>query len=93
MDSIIHYINTRELPGEKGQGHKVQVQLARFPLIDGQLFKRSLGGPYLKCLKPEQGRYVLAELHEGICGSHPDDRTLAHRAYTQGDAANYIKKM
>ena len=100
MDPIIHYINMGELPNEKDKAHKVQVQLARFSLIDGQLFRRSMGGPYLKCLTPEQGHYVLAELHEGICGNHPGSRTLAHRAHTQvyywptmrTDAANYIKK-
>ena len=52
------------------------------------------------CLTPEQGQYVLAELHEGICRNHPGGRTLAHRAHTQGyywptmksDAADYVKK-
>ena len=100
MDPIIHYISTEEIPSEKDKAHKVQVQSARFSLIDGQLFKRSLGSPYLKCLTPEQGHYVLVERHEGICGNHPGGRTLAHRAHTQGyywstmrvDAANYTKK-
>ena len=100
IDPIIYYISTRELPSERDKAHKIQVHLARFSLIDGQLFKRSLGGPYLKCLTPEQGQYVLTELHEGICGNHPSRRTLAHRAHTQGcywsamkaDATNYTKK-
>ena len=43
---------------------------------------------------------MLAELHEGICGNHPGERTLAHRAHTQGyywptmksDVADYVKK-
>ena len=64
--------------------HKVQIQSARFTLVDEQLYKRSLGGPYLKCMTLEQGQYVLAELHEGICGNHPGGRTLAHRAHMQG---------
>ena len=100
MDPIIHYINTRELPSKKDKAHKVQVQSTRFSLIDGQLFKRSLGGPYLKVLTPEQGNYVLVELHKGICRNHPSGRMLAHRAHTQGyywqtmkaNAANYTKK-
>ena len=100
MDPIIHYINMGEFPRKKDKAHKVQVQSVRFSLIDEQLFKRSLGGPYLKCLTLEQGHYVLAELHKGICGNHLDDRTLAHKAHTQGyywstmkaDAANYTKK-
>ena len=100
MDPIIRYIDMGELPSERDKAHKVQVQSARFSLINGLLFKRSLGDPYLKCLTPEQGQYVLAELHEGICGNHPGSRTLAHRAHTQGyywltmkaDVVNHTKK-
>ena len=52
------------------------------------------------CLTPEQGQYVLAELHEGVCGNHSGGRTLAHRAHTQGyywptiksNVVNYVKK-
>ena len=100
MDLISQYINTRELPNEKDKAHRVQVQSARFSLIDGQLFKRSLNEPYLKCLTTDQGQYVLAELHEGICGNHPGNRTLVHKAYTQGyywpimksDVVDYVRK-
>ena len=84
IDPIIHYISTGELLNERDKDHKIQVQSARFSLIGGQLFKRSLSSPYLKCLTPEQGQYVLAELHEGICGNHPIGITLAHKAHTQG---------
>ena len=100
MDPIRLYMATGELPNDRGRAHKIQIQSARFSLVDEQLYKRSLGGPYLKCLTPEQGQYVLAELHEGICGNHPRGRTLAHRAHTQGyywptmksDAVDYVKK-
>ena len=52
------------------------------------------------CLTPEQGQYILAKLHEGICENHPGGRTLAHWAHTQGyywptmksDATDYVKK-
>ena len=84
MDPITLYLSTGQLPTERNKAHKLQNQAARFSLIDGQLFKRSLGGPYLKCLTPKQSQYVLAELHEGICGNHPSGSTLAHRAHTQG---------
>ena len=84
MDPIRLYIATRELPNDRSRAHKIQIQSARFSLVDEQLYKRSLGRAYFKCLTPEQGQYVLAELHEGICGNHPGGRTLAHRAHTQG---------
>ena len=84
MDPIGLYITIEELPNDKDKAHKVRIQSARFSMIDGQLYKWSLGEPYLTCLTPEQGQYVLTELHEGICGNHPGGRTLAHRAHTQG---------
>ena len=60
MDPIQLYIATGELPDDRSMAHKVQIQSARFSLVDGQLYKRSLGGPHLKCLTLEQGQYVLA---------------------------------
>ena len=100
MDPIRLYIATGELPDDRNRAHKIQIQSARFSIVDGQLYKRSLGRPYLKCLTPEQGQYVWAELQEGICGNHPRGRTLAHQAHTQGyywptmksDAADYVRK-
>ena len=74
----MQYINMGKLPDDKNKAHKVQIQLARFSLINGQLFKWSQDGPYLRCLTTEQGQYVLVELHERICGNHLGDKTLAH---------------
>ena len=53
MDPIVQYINTGELPNERDKAHKIQIQSAKFSLVNGQLFKLSLDGPYLKCLTTE----------------------------------------
>ena len=53
MDPISLYLSTSQLLGDRDKAHKLQVQPARFSLVDGKLFRRSLGGPYLKCMKPE----------------------------------------
>ncbi|RVW24127.1 Gypsy retrotransposon integrase-like protein 1 [Vitis vinifera] len=66
----------------------------------GHLYKRSFTGPYLRCLRHLEAQYVLAELHERICGNHSGGQSLAHRAHSQGyywptmkkDAAAYVKK-
>ncbi|KAL6323325.1 hypothetical protein AAG906_029332 [Vitis piasezkii] len=50
-------------------------------------------------INPE-AKYVLVELHEGESDNHLGERTLAHRAHTQGyywptmkqDAKNYVKR-
>ena len=100
MTQVAHYLSSGELPDNRAKAHKIQVQAARFSLINGQLYKRFLGGPYLKCFTQQQGQYILLELHDGICGNHPGGRTLAHRAHTQGyywptmqlDVAAYVRK-
>ncbi|RVW36614.1 hypothetical protein CK203_072883 [Vitis vinifera] len=45
-------------------------------------------------------RYILVELHEGVCDNHASGRTLAHRTHSLGyywptmrqDAENYVKR-
>ena len=100
MTSIMHYLSLGEFLDNKIEAHKIQVQAARFSLMNDQLYKRSLDGLYLKCLTPQQGQYILVELYEGIRGNHPRGRTLTHRAHTQGyywptmraDVVAYVRK-
>nr|CAN67611.1 hypothetical protein VITISV_011154 [Vitis vinifera] len=99
-NNIAQYLRTGTLPEDPKQAHKIRVQAARFTLIGGHLYKRSFTGPYLRCLSHSEALYVLAELHEGVCGNHSGGRSLAHRAHSQGyywptmkkDAATYVKK-
>ena len=53
MDPIVQFINMGELLNERDKAHKIQIQSAKFSLVNGQLFKRSPDGPYLKCLTIE----------------------------------------
>ena len=39
----------------RAEAHKIQVQVARFSFVNGQLYKCSLDEPYLKCLTHQQG--------------------------------------
>ncbi|RVW70979.1 Transposon Tf2-2 polyprotein [Vitis vinifera] len=71
MQVIIEYLRTGTLPEEPKQAHKIRVQAARFTLIGGHLYKWSFTGPYLRCLNHSEALYVLAELHEEVCGIIP----------------------
>ena len=39
---------------------------------------------YLLCIHPEAVKLLLKELQEGIYRSHTGDKSLSHRALTQG---------
>ncbi|KAL0413080.1 UNVERIFIED_CONTAM: hypothetical protein Sradi_1509700 [Sesamum radiatum] len=53
-------------------------------MIDGELYKRGFSQPFLKCLTPEEGNYVLREIHEGMCGNHLGGKALAGKSLRQG---------
>ncbi|RVW28496.1 Pro-Pol polyprotein [Vitis vinifera] len=93
-------ISGQELYPESQTGTQSPGASCPFHLNWGHLYKRSFTGPYLRCLGHSEAQYVLAELHEGICGNHSGGRSLAHRAHSQGyywptmkkDAAAYVKR-
>ena len=84
MHPIANYLRTGEVLEDGKQAYKLRIKAIRFTLINNQLYKRSFGGPYLKCLTDSKTQYFLAELHENVCDNHPRGWTLAHRAYSQG---------
>ncbi|KAL0288882.1 UNVERIFIED_CONTAM: hypothetical protein Scaly_2717600 [Sesamum calycinum] len=53
-------------------------------MIDGELYKRGFSQPFLKCLTPEEGNYVLREIHEGMCENHLGGKALAGKSLRQG---------
>ncbi|XP_075636794.1 uncharacterized protein LOC142609038 [Castanea sativa] len=85
MDPIIDFLSEDRAPEDEKEAAKVRRTFARYWLsVDQKLYSRSFEGPYLQCLHPSQAKELLAELHEGVCGSHVGGRSLAHRAMTQG---------
>ncbi|KAK8947192.1 hypothetical protein KSP39_PZI006965 [Platanthera zijinensis] len=76
------------------------MRAATFTLIDGELFKRSSSGPYLKCLSESDAEYTPQEVHGGVCGENLGSRALARKILRQGfywptmrkDATEFIQK-
>ena len=101
MDSIIQFLKEDILLEEKVEADKVRRKATSYWLSeDHRLHKRSFSGPYMLCVHPDQTESLLKEMHEGICGSHTEGRSLAHRAIIQGywwqnmqrEALEYVKK-
>ena len=85
MDPIVKFFKDNILLEEKLEAEKIRRNAPRFWLSENhKLYKRSYSRPYLLCIHPEVLELLLEELHEGICGSHIGERSLSHRAITQG---------
>ena len=56
--------------------------------------------PYLKCVDNDEAKYILEEIHGGICGNHAGPRSLVSKAIKtgyfwptmQGEALELVKK-
>ena len=101
MDLIIDFLAEDRILDDEEKANRVRRTAARYWLsVDRKLYRRSFGGSYLLCLHPGKVNELLAELHNGMYGSHVGGRSLAHRAMTQGfwwpqmqkDAAEYVHK-
>ena len=55
-----------------------------FVLVGDNLYKRSTSGILMKCVTLEEGKDILREIHEGVCGNHAASRTLVGKAYRSG---------
>jgi hypothetical protein len=69
-------------------------------MIEGELYKRGVCSPLLKCLSRSEGIELMKEIHAGLCGSHIGSRPLLGKVFRQGfywpkaasDAADLVQK-
>ena len=93
------YLQSGSLPDEKDAARRLKVRASRFVLIKDTLYKRGFFRPYLRCLSHGEAKYVMREVHEGICGNHSGARSLVHKLIRAGyywstmlrDAQSYVK--
>ncbi|XP_020412892.1 uncharacterized protein LOC109947359 [Prunus persica] len=84
IDPILQFLQNQTLPANSAEARCVGYRSARYLIINDSLYKRGFSLPYLRCLTPAEGHYVLREIHEGICGNYSGARSLAHKAIRQG---------
>ncbi len=85
-------------PGSRAD-FKTKKRALRYCLLDGQLYKKMPEEVLLKCLGAAKVLEVMAETHEGLCGSHLAGRRLRwaikHLGYywptMHEDCINYAK--
>ena len=48
-------------------------------ILNDALYKKGFSIPYLKCVDEEEARYILEEIHGGICRDHAGPRSLVNK--------------
>jgi len=78
------YLADGILPLEPTEAKKIKKNSAKYTLIDEELFRHGFTHPILICVEGEQCTRIMAELHEGICGSHIGGRSFSSKAIRAG---------
>ncbi|XP_023911882.1 uncharacterized protein LOC112023510 [Quercus suber] len=97
---ILSFLKDGQLPADTDEAKKIRKRAARFTILNDQLYRRGFSQLYLKCLEEEEVRYVLEEVHRGICGDHMGSRSLVRKIMQAGyfwptmqqDASDFVKK-
>ncbi|XP_019150219.1 PREDICTED: uncharacterized protein LOC109147035 [Ipomoea nil] len=84
IEDIRRFIEKGELPEDPGVAARVRRKAPSFQIVDGQLYKRSFGGPLLRCLLRPEAEKIIDEAHRGICAAHQGAHTLARKLVVQG---------
>ena len=84
MTSIISFLLDGHLPQDIEEARKVRKRAARFMILNDTLYKRGFSMPFLKCVDEEEVKYVLEEIHEGVCGDHASPRSLVSKVIKIG---------
>ena len=100
MMPIVSFLQDERLPQDAEEAKKIKKRAAKFTILNDTLYKRGFSMPYLKCVDEDKAKYILEEIHEGVCGDHAGPKSLVSkvirtcyfRPTMQVDAIELVKK-
>jgi hypothetical protein len=81
---ITLYLQGHYHPTDRNEAKRLKHRSRDFALVEGQLYKKGISQPMLKCITKTEGIEILREVHSGTCGSHSGPRALAAKVIRQG---------
>ena len=84
MRLIISFLQDGHLPQDTDEAKKIKNRAARFTVLNDTLYKKGFSMPYLKCVDEDEAKYILEEIHEGVCGDHAGPRSLVSKVIETG---------
>jgi hypothetical protein len=81
---ITLYLQVHYHPSDINEAKRLKHRSRDFTLLEGQLYKKGISQPMLKCETETEGIQILHEVHSGTCGSHSGPRALVAKVIRQG---------
>ena len=100
MAPILSFLQDERFLQDVEEARKVRKRVARFTILNNALYKRGFSRPYLKCVDESKAKYILEEIHQGICENHTGPRSLVRKIIEtsyfwptmQRDAKEFIER-
>jgi hypothetical protein len=83
-EPYLEYLTSKKLPKDEVQKRQIECRAKAYAIIDGQLYKRSTSGVFMKCISQMDEIEILREIHKGECGHHAAARSLVAKAFHHG---------
>jgi ribonuclease HI len=80
---ITLYLQGHYHPTDRNEAKRLKHRSRDFAIVEGQLYKKGISQPMLKCITETEGLEILREVHSGTCGSHSGPRALAAKVIRQ----------
>jgi hypothetical protein len=84
VEPYLEYPTSKKLPKDEVQQRQIERKAKAYTIVDGQLYKRSTSGVFMKCISQVDGIKMLREIHEGECEHHAAARSLVTKAFRHG---------
>jgi hypothetical protein len=81
---ITLYLQGHYHPTDINEAKRLKNRSRDFALVGGQLYKKGISQPMLKCVTETEGIQIICEVHSGTCGSHSGPRALTAKVIRQG---------
>jgi hypothetical protein len=69
---------------DEAYNKRMEARTRPYVIIEGELYKRGVCSPLLKCLSRTEGQELMKEIHAGMCEAHIGSRPLLGKVFRQG---------
>jgi hypothetical protein len=80
---ITLYLQGHYHPFDRKEAKRLKHRSRDFTIVEGQLYKKGISQPMLKCITEIEDLEIIREVHSGTCGSHSGPRAHAAKVIRQ----------
>jgi hypothetical protein len=81
---IVSFLQGNYLSDDEAYIKRMNARTRPYVIIEGELYKKGVCSPLLKCLSRTEGQELMKEIHTGLCGAHIGSRPLHGKVFRQG---------